>query len=300
MWIDDQPTDVLDSSDSSPLYRQLGNVLRRAISGGELPPGAQLPTEADFQRHFRVSRSVVRQALSSLTHDGLIQRGRGRGSVVAPHYEHHRAVQKMTGLSAQISAADEVVTTEVLSLERTSDSRAERALGTSDLLEVRRRRDVDGEALAIIHTWLPRMLVPGITGDDLVNNSLHGVLATRFGVPVSAGRRQVRAVGASETLADALSVPAGSPLLVLEGTSQSDDGKAVEYFCTWHRADRVVFDVDAGNGRSDRWRSTRQETRPDAVKSVTVTSELKASAASLADQLREFAERLPECAEPDL
>jgi GntR family transcriptional regulator len=290
MWIDDQPADVLDTNADSPLHRQLGDVLRRAITGGELPPGAQLPTEAEFQHRFRISRSVVRQALSSLAHDGLIRRGRGRGSVVAPQHEHHRAVQKMTGLSAQISTSEDAVTTEVLCLGRASDSRAERALGSTDLLEIKRRRSVNGEAIAIIHTWLPRDLVPGLAADDLVDASLHSMLATRFGVPVSAGHRQVRAVAASETLAGALSLPIASPLLVLEGTSQSDGGAAVEYFCTWHRADRVVFDVDAGHRPSD--------DRPAHLGTLaSPAAGLRTSAISLADQLRTFADRLSDSSE---
>lgn len=294
MWIDDQPSDVLDPNATSPLHRQLGEVLRRAIAGSDLPPGAQLPTEAEFQRHFGVSRSVVRQALSSLTYEGLIRRGRGRGSVVAPHHEHHRAVQKMTGLSAQIATSEEVVTTEVLSLERASDSRAERALGTSDLVEVRRRRSVDGEALAIIDTWLPRELVPGLAEADLVDTSLHEMLATRFEVPVSAGRRQVRAVAASAILAEALSLPSGSPLLVLEGTSQSGDGAAVEYFCTWHRADRVVFDVEAGGRGSRDGASAHPANDPRGATTTSTADDLRKTANSLAEQLRNFAERMRE------
>lgn len=297
MWIDDQPSKVLDPDAACPLHRQLGDVLRQAISQGDLPPGAQLPTEAEFQQHFCISRSVVRQALSSLTHDGLIRRGRGRGSVVAPRHEHHRAVQKMTGLSAQIATANEVVTTEVLSLGRETDSRAERALGTSDLIGVRRRRSVDGEPLAIIHTWLPRDLVPGLAAADLVDASLHAMLDTRFGVPVSAGRRQVRAVAASKALAEALSLPAGSPLLVLEGTSQSDVGAAVEYFCTWHRADRVIFDVDAGDrGPGDRGPAHLMSDFGTGI-AAQPADDLRGTANSLAEQLKKFAARLPESPE---
>ncbi|MGO3147921.1 MAG: GntR family transcriptional regulator [Leucobacter sp.] len=245
MWLDQFEAEAVSSHHSGPLHLQLSTLLRDSIAEGSLPPGSQLPTEAELQTKFGVSRSVVRQAFASLTADGLIQRGRGRGSVVAPHREHHRQVQRMPGLSTQIASVSGPVSTEVLTLGPDENLRASEALGTDDLIAVRRRRAVGEEVIAVIHTWLPRALVDGVTAADLTDASLHDMLATRFGVPVSAGHRQVRAVPASEHLARELSLTAGTPLLVLEGTSLDDEGTPVEYFTTWHRADRVVFDIEA-------------------------------------------------------
>jgi len=246
MWIDDVTADAVSAANGSPLHSQLGALLRSSIADGSLPPGSQLPTEAELQQKFGISRSVVRQAMAGLTADGLIQRGRGRGSVVAPHHEHHRQVQRMPGLSAQISTTAGPVSTEVLSLAPGADARAEAALGTKDLLSLRRRRSAEGEAIALIQTWLPMSLAGSLTADELTDASLHATLASRFDVPVTAGRRQIRAVAASERLAGELSLPVGSPLLLLEGTSLDDRGTAVEFFSTWHRADRVVFDLEVG------------------------------------------------------
>lgn len=247
MWLDDVAADTVSARHESPLHSQLSALLRRDVADGSLPPGSPLPTEAELQEKFGISRSVVRQALAALSADGLIQRGRGRGSVVAPHHEHHRQVQRMPGLSAQISTTEEPVTTEVLALEPGSDARAEAALGTADLLSLRRRRSADGEAIAIIQTWLPRSLAGSLTVEELTDASLHATLASKFGVPVTTGRRQIRAVSASEQLAGELSLTVGAPLLLLEGTSLDDRGNATEYFSTWHRADRVVFDIEVGD-----------------------------------------------------
>jgi GntR family transcriptional regulator len=59
----------------------------------------------------------------------------------------------------------------------------------------------------------------------------------------------VRALAATEQLAGELRLEVGAPLLLLEGVSLDDRGAAVEVFSTWHRADRVVFDIDVtGDG----------------------------------------------------
>lgn len=298
MWIDDLDADILDSAHDVPLHRQLSEVIRQAISGGALPPGTRLPTEADFQEKFGISRSVVRQALASLTNDNLIQRGRGRGSVVAPQHEHHRALQKMSGLSAQFAGSGGAVTTEVLSLEQAADPRAQRALDTSDLLSLKRRRSVDGEPIAIIHTWLPRRLVPGLAAKDLVDSSLHETLRGRYGVPVTAGHRQVRAVSASEELPEALAVQPGAPLLVLEGTSCDDSGEVIEYFCTWHRADRVIFDVDAISDPAGTLIRSTPKQAPAGLSGVAESndardaSDLSEAARLIAAQMNDLAKRM--------
>ncbi|HEU4807613.1 MAG TPA: GntR family transcriptional regulator [Homoserinimonas sp.] len=250
MWLDDVAADAVSAAHGIPLHSQLASLLRASVDDGSLPPGSKVPTEVELQGKFGVSRSVVRQALAALSAEGLILRGRGRGSVVAPLHEHHRQVQRMPGLSAQISTTAGPVSTEVLSLGPGTDVRAEAALGTHDLLALRRRRTAEGEAIAIIQTWLPMSLAGTLTAQELTDASLHATLAGKFGVPVTAGRRQIRAVAASQRLADELALPVGSPLLLLEGTSLDDRGNPVEFFSTWHRADRVVFDLDVGGSTS--------------------------------------------------
>ncbi|WP_165068384.1 GntR family transcriptional regulator [Marisediminicola senii] len=248
MWLDELPDNAIDPADRTPLHRQLSTLLRARITDGSLSAGSQLPTEADLQARFCISRSVVRQALLTLSAEGLIQRGRGRGSVVAPRGEHHRLVQRISGLSMQLSE----VSTTVLSLGKESDPAAEATLGVSEVLAIRRLRSVDGEPIAVIHTWLPYEVASSLTVDDLTDMSLHATLRKRFDVSIVAGRRQVRGVAASTSLAESLGVDVGAPVLLLEGVSVDASGVPVESFRTWHRADRVVFDIDVMPGSDAR------------------------------------------------
>ncbi|RNE64236.1 GntR family transcriptional regulator [Cryobacterium tepidiphilum] len=235
---------ALDGSSRTPLHAQLAAILRGRIADTSLPPGSALPTEAELQEQFGISRSVVRQALLALTAEGLITRGRGRGSVVAPRGEHHRLVQRTAGLSAQIATEGEVSTTEIVDLGPERNSRAEAQLGVSRVLALRRIRSVAGEPIALIHTWLPLPLAAALTADELTDASLHAVMREKLGVVVTSGRRQVRAVAAMPVVARALGTAEGAPVLLLEGTSVDADGRPVEVFSTWHRADRVIFDID--------------------------------------------------------
>ncbi|MFJ6001690.1 GntR family transcriptional regulator [Arthrobacter sp. NPDC092385] len=240
----DAPGRLLDTGSSEPLHLQLRGHLRAQILNHSLPPGTSLPSEAQLQVRYGVSRSVVRQALGALADEGLIERGRGRGSTVAPRQEHHRLVHRTSGLSAQLGSAGANVGTEVLSLTLQDADASTAVLGTPQVLALERLRTADGEPIAVIHTWLPVPVFADLTAESLRDASLHAVLGEQFGVQITSGKRQIRAVPGDQDLLRLLKLEASSPVLLLEGTSFDQDGRPVEVFSTWHHPDHVVFDID--------------------------------------------------------
>jgi DNA-binding LacI/PurR family transcriptional regulator len=65
-------------------YAQLISYFRERILDGSLPAGARLPTEMDLAEEHQISRGTVRQAMSALVNEGLLERVRGRGTFVRP------------------------------------------------------------------------------------------------------------------------------------------------------------------------------------------------------------------------
>lgn len=64
------------------LAQQLVLDLSRQILAGELPAGSKLPTEQAFTLERGVSRTVVREAMSRLQAEGLVETRRGIGTFV--------------------------------------------------------------------------------------------------------------------------------------------------------------------------------------------------------------------------
>ncbi|KAD3514960.1 UTRA domain-containing protein [Arthrobacter yangruifuii] len=242
MHTTDDPGRALGGNE--PLHLQLREHLRAQIMNHSLPPGTSLPSEAQLQARFGVSRSVVRQALGALEADGLILRGRGRGSTVAPRREHHRLVHRTSGLSTQVAGTGAAVGTEVLSLSVQESNAATSVLESPQVLAIERLRTADGVHIAVIHTWLPLPQFASLTAADLTDSSLHAVMHAVFGVEIVSGKRQIRAVPGDRDLTSLLRLKPSSPVLLLEGTSYDADGRAVEVFSTWHHPDHVVFDIN--------------------------------------------------------
>ena len=53
-----------------PLYYQLRSLILKKIQNGDFAEGEAIPTEAELQETFGVSRSTIRQAISELVRDG--------------------------------------------------------------------------------------------------------------------------------------------------------------------------------------------------------------------------------------
>jgi len=71
---------MLEKASGTPLYQQLADTLRGQILGGQLKPGDRLPSEAQMMACYGVGRLTVRNALSSLVAEGLLEKVQGKGT----------------------------------------------------------------------------------------------------------------------------------------------------------------------------------------------------------------------------
>ncbi|KFI25165.1 FadR/GntR family transcriptional regulator [Paenirhodobacter enshiensis] len=69
------------------LPEEIAAELSQRIGRGEFAPGARLPSERDLSAHYSVSRPVVREALSHLKSDGLVEAKAGAGVFVTTNRE---------------------------------------------------------------------------------------------------------------------------------------------------------------------------------------------------------------------
>jgi len=66
------PRLAIDRASRDPLHRQLADALRRAIRGGDLPPGAALPSTRGLAKALGVSRNTAITAYEELAAEGLL------------------------------------------------------------------------------------------------------------------------------------------------------------------------------------------------------------------------------------
>lgn len=69
--------------DPRPIYEQIKSGLRRQMTEGELPPGAQLPSVRELAQRLAVNPNTIQRAYRELEADGLILSVPGKGNFVS-------------------------------------------------------------------------------------------------------------------------------------------------------------------------------------------------------------------------
>ncbi|WP_425405553.1 FadR/GntR family transcriptional regulator [Hwanghaeella sp.] len=62
---------------------EVATAIMEAIENGQLRAGDRLPTEFDLSKRFGVARTVVREAISLLRYDGIVDSRRGVGAFIS-------------------------------------------------------------------------------------------------------------------------------------------------------------------------------------------------------------------------
>jgi GntR family transcriptional regulator, N-acetylglucosamine utilization regulator len=243
----------IDRSGASPLYYQLRQWLASRILSGELRPGAQLPGDHELSERLGVSRSVVRQALSELRHDGLIERERGRGTFVASQKTAQGLIGGLRGLADDAALRGQTVESTVLRLAETPADELVAKLLRLDpgepVVELERLRLLDGEPWVLVVSRLPAKLVPGLAERDFGGSeSLYRILREDYSLPIVSSVRRVEAAVTDAREAHLLRIRAGEPLLVLRSIGYTTGGLPLDYFIARHRGDRCTFEVSLPAG----------------------------------------------------
>lgn len=239
----------IDRRSAAPMYDQLRRLLVDTIARDGLQPGDALPGEHRLCETYGISRTVVRQALAQLEHEGAVERVKGKGTFVARPRTSESLVHTLIGLYDEVDRRGGHVHSDVLRHERTAaDATVAAALEVpvgAPVVVLERLRSVDGDAWSLSTTWMPDDIGALTLGIDLRENSLYRLLAGH-GIRGTHGVRSAEATVATHEQAQHLGVSAGSALLRLRSVSRDDSGRPIEFFIAYHRGDRSRFEFRLG------------------------------------------------------
>ena len=75
--------DRIDPRSPTPIYRQIGEQIRRGVAAGLLAPGDQLPSVRDLAARLLVNPNTVAKVYRDLEREGLLVTRRGQGTFVS-------------------------------------------------------------------------------------------------------------------------------------------------------------------------------------------------------------------------
>ncbi|TVQ26267.1 MAG: GntR family transcriptional regulator, partial [Spirochaetaceae bacterium] len=236
---DDLSARQLNKDIAVPLYHQLKEHLRSYIS--RCSDGDLIPTELELCRHFEVSRPTVRQAVTELVSEGLLQRNKRQGTFVTKGKVHRDFLLTFERFDYEMQAAGRRPATHIRSVETDSaNDRVAAALGIGtgvQVYEIKRVRFLDDTPLVAVTNYLPADLLPDLLKHKHELQALHHMLEHVYGYRLHRARRKIEAVAASESRAWVLDVQVGAPLQYIETQVYLESGRCIEFARAWYRGD---------------------------------------------------------------
>lgn len=239
-------------SDSTvPMYRQLGDLIRERIGHGHLRVGERIPSEAQLGDRFGVSRITVRQALSELEREGLLERVPGKGTFVREPIKKIERLTRLTGFGENMAALGlragykTLRAEEILALPEVAD-RLEIAGRRAFVVE--RKLLADDRPVGVHTSYLPLWLVGRASEDafsrgSLDRNSLYQAIE-ESGVTMQRAEEVVEPMLAGAWEAEQLDAKEGDLALRIRRTVYDENDRPVEYVIITYRADSYTFRIN--------------------------------------------------------
>lgn len=236
----------LNPDDDMPLHEQFEHRIRSHIQHGLLRPGDQLPSERELMQHAGISRATVRQALSALVHEGLLEKVHGRGTFV----QKTRFEQPLTILysfSEQLKSLGVTLEDELLERSRVpaSPELARRLEVPVDapLIYIKRLRCVGRIPLMVSIAYIPYELCPDLLSAPF-EGSLYMQLTYHYNLPILSATDRLEAVPADTTISALLNVPRRTPLMFVERTAYTTNDVVLHIGFNYIRGDMCSFRSD--------------------------------------------------------
>ncbi len=229
-----------DRASPRPLWAQVLADLRLRLAAGEFE--GHFPGDIQLTEQYGVSRHTVREAVRRLQLEGVVERGRGRGTFVRePHVE--QSLGTLYSLFRSVEAQGFVQRSVVRRLEERRDAEAAKVLGCSPhepLVYLERLRLADEQPIVLDCSWMPARVAHPLMEVDFAHTALYRELQMRCGVRINSGWERLHPVLPTPEQRQLLGLASRIPALGIERLSSSDSSP-VEWRHGVVRTDRFSF-----------------------------------------------------------
>ncbi|RLV02903.1 GntR family transcriptional regulator [Streptococcus iniae] len=225
-----------------PAYIKIHDAIKKDIDNGVWPIGDRLPSERDLSEHFQVSRMTLRQAVTLLVEEGILERRIGSGTYVASH----RVQEKMRGTTSFteiVHSQGKPPSSKLLSYQKQLASDTEikelNLQKTDYVIRMERVRYADKLPLVYEVASIPEKYITNVKRQDITEHFFKTMVAN--GYEIGKSRQTIYAKTASERVANYLAVSRGHAILALTQVSYFTNGNPFEYVRSQYVGDRFEF-----------------------------------------------------------
>ena len=182
--------------------------------------------------------------MSSLVADGYLYSVPGKGTFVS-NPKMRQDLLELTSFTQDMRKRGLKPGAKLLELGVTDEApekiyRALELSAADGLLRIHRLRTADEEPMCLETSYLPKIYVPWLLEEDFESGSLYLTLESH-GIELVRAEEHLEATVVRETESELLTVPVGSPALLIERTTYTEGDRPIEYVKSLYRGDRYRF-----------------------------------------------------------
>ena len=223
---------------------QITHDIATKIRHGIYPAGSFLPSENELTELYGVARNTIRKSLGDLTDVGMIQKMKGKGSMVLETNRMSFPVSEITSFSELNGAMGLEAKTEVIDIRKVTSDEVPDEFHLEDpgsaFERIRRLRIIDGEPDVLDIDYLVSSIVPDVP-ESVAENSLYAWLEGEVGLKISYATKEIVVQRVPDDIAARLRLDNDHKAVIVRSKVYLDDTRLFQLTESYHSPDRFRF-----------------------------------------------------------
>ncbi|MCE7792848.1 GntR family transcriptional regulator [Salipaludibacillus sp. CUR1] len=232
----------LHPSNPLPLHVQLRNFIEKRIKIGDYQE--KIPSERELMDQFEVSRATVREAVSNLVNDGILEKVHGKGTFIKQAPPVQDWINRINSFTETIRETGRIPGAKLLTNEViNAKEKPLTVFQEKRLYFIERLRYASNQPIAIEQHYYPPIIGQQLQVFDLNEAVIYDLLENELGIQFYETDELITCMSASPKEALLLEVAEGTSLLVMERVLYDQLGNRIEFLTSVYRPDLFTFRI---------------------------------------------------------
>ncbi|WP_284140812.1 MULTISPECIES: GntR family transcriptional regulator [unclassified Virgibacillus] len=237
-----------------PLYKQVKQKIFNEINQC-MKTGDVIPTEAELEEKFAVSRITIRKAIDELVTDGYVEKIQGKGTFVISTKIVQDA-NSITSWTEEMHLKGKKTKTKRLNIYEVKPSKKMknklRLHPNEKIICVERVRLVDEEPIALMFNYLREKYISGFLKKGFTRESLYEELEENYNILLEEADEQIRARLATDLEASSLNISPDDAVMHITRTTYLPNGTPFELVELVSRSDKYEYHIKVSGRNRNR------------------------------------------------
>lgn len=233
----------IDTKSQLPLHVQIKDCLKGEIQQGNFE--GKIPSERELMDIFAVSRTTVREAVSALVREGVVEKKHGKGTFVSLRPVQQQWLGNISTFSETIERAGmkpgaKLVSSGTMSCPQLIADK----FGGQEFYEIKRLRFANEKIMAVERKCFDVEIGLKLANFDLDKANIYKLLEFSLGITPWTAEEIITSNITTKEDAALLGIPKMSSVLVIERSTWDPEGVLIELSHTTFRADKYSLNIN--------------------------------------------------------